>query len=193
MICSKLISISYRQKTLLITITLLNTLIALAVAGCSSQPLMLTTPNSLQIAMDNADQLRSLAKQRALLVKLANQQDTISRKDYQSAQSLYATARGSFDLWINQIQDDLKSGRSADNPDAYNTLVKNASTQSKNFINQIDQLFQVSSRGVETRNIEAFTTAGIELIQTIQKFDRQKRQQLTSELEALRWQAFDTF
>ncbi len=193
MICSTLIPVSHQQKILLIAIILLSTLLTLAVAGCSSQPLMLTTPNSLQVAMDNADQLRSQAKQRVLLVKLANQQGSISGNDYQSAQSLYVTARGSFDLWINQIQADLKSGRSADNPGAYNTLVENASTQSKNFINQIDQLLQVSSRGVETRNVEAFVTAGIELIETVQKIDRKKRLQLIAELETLRWQAFDAF
>ncbi len=191
MIDSTLTPTFHRQKTLLIAITLLSTLIALAVAGCSSQPLMLTTPNSLQVAMDNAGQLRSQAKQRVLLVKLANQQATISDNDYQSAHSLYETAKDSFDMWINQIQADLKSGRSVDNPDAYNALVENASTQSKNFIDHVDQLLQIVPRSAETRNVEAFVTAGIELVQTIQKIDRQKRLQLTDELEALRWQAFD--
>ena len=191
MIVSTLIYTFNRQNLPHILIAFLITLMALAIVGCSMQPTMLTTPNSLQIAMDDSAQLRSQAKQRVLLVKQEEEKRTIKVEDYKLAKELYEAARNSIELWINRLQGDLRSGKPVDNPAEYNALVENVSTRAKNFNEYVDQLTQAVPRGNAAKNVESFVKAGIKLIETIQKIDRQKRIQLISELEALRWQAFD--
>jgi len=186
-----LIHIFYRQKICLLLKTLLGTLIVLAIIGCTSQSVILTTPKSLQDVMNNATHLRSQAEQRVLLVKHANQQTTINGEEYQSAQGLYEVSKDSFDLWIDQVQDNLRSGKRIDNPDVYNMLVRNANKQSEAFIDYVDELLQMVSRGVSKKEIESFIKTGIDLVQTVQKIDREKRQALISELDEIRWQAFD--
>ncbi len=180
----------YGKQVRYLFLLFLNMSLVFAISSCSTQTII-TTPNSLQIAMDNANQLRSQAEQRVLLVKHANQQATINGDEYQSAQSMYGAAKDSFDLWVNQVQDNLRSGKRIDNPDAYNILVKNANKQSEAFIDYVDELLQLVSRGVSKKEIESFIKTGIKLVEVVHKIDSQKRLKLIAELNEIRWQDFD--
>ncbi len=181
----------HQNKTRLLLMVSLYFIIALPIVGCASQSVLLTTPQNLQVAMDNANQLRLQAEQRVLFIKHADQQISLNGDDYQSAQSLYEAAKDSFDLWINQVQDNLKSGKRIDNTDDYNILVNNANKKSEAFIEYADELLQLVSRGVSKKEIESFIKTGIKLVEVVHKIDSHKRLTLISELDDIRWQEFD--
>lgn len=161
----------------------------IGLVGCAK--ILVTTPPSIRTAMDRAETLRLQAEQRVGLLKQANGQGTVDVGDFQTAQAKYGSARESFSVWIDQLQDDLVSGKPVGVSEDYRQLVDNAVDQSKQFNSYVDQILQVAPRGASAEDFKAFAEAGKELIKTIKEIDRQKRQELSLKLENLRWQPFE--
>lgn len=159
------------------------------IAGCSS--ILVTVPPSLQVAMDNAALLRSQAERKSEWLKLAKSREKISNSDYRRSRLLYADARLSLDLWINNVKAKLIGGKPVGDTDDYPQFVNTVADKSTIFNDYVNGLISGESRDVSGYTVLAFAKAAIDTIETIAQIDRQLRLELALKLEKLRWKSFD--
>jgi len=159
--------------------------------GCVNG-ILLTTPPDLQMAMDTAEKMRVEAEGRVKLVKNAHNQGSLNLSDFQEIQNAYGIAQDQFSSWIDNVQNDLNSKKLGSQSVNYMELSENAGNQAKEFNKQVDDILGISSRGDEMETIKSFINSGKELINTIKEIEKNKRQELISKLETLRWKSFDS-
>lgn len=158
--------------------------------GCTS--VMVATPPSVRVAMDNASSLRDQAEQRVVLVKKANTSAEINLDQFERSKMLYEEARQSIGLWIDQLQNDLKTKKPIGESDEYRNLVNTANTKANSFNEYVDNTLNIISRTVTEEDVKAFFQSGIELAEKLKEIDQQKRLEIAADLEKLRWKLFDT-
>lgn len=180
------IRFSYIQNIWFLCVTIILT------AGCSVSGVIVSTPPNLEMAMADCQKLKSHAESQVKLVKLAEQQGKLSSGELTTIQTTYTEAQNLFSQWIDNVQNDLINKRfEFDGSDTdYKALSQSAADKAKEFNELVDKTLQISTRGNEIETIKSFIKVGSEIIDTVKNIDQSKRQELTQQLEKLRWKNY---
>ncbi len=139
---------------------------------------------------------KSNAQEKAQMLILLFNDETIDRMTYRQGQLLYAEAKASFDGLIDELIFDINNGNTEAQSPQFEGVQKAAKSTGDRFIEFVrKQFFRKQGRG-ETADrmkslFETIREVGISIIDGSIKADDSDRSKITSQLEGYKWLPFE--
>jgi hypothetical protein len=141
---------------------------------------------------------QSLAENYAVILKEFGKEDI---KNYAEGIRLYAEGKAEYDGLIEQLQYDLKAGKALDGSAAFQNKLKNAADKRVAFTSFVtDKIIRddperknplaIAAIGLAPELIEALTKAGKTIWQEYRNVNKERKQEILDQLDALKWKAF---
>ena len=139
-------------------------------------------------------ELRSLAESRARLLQGLHQDGDIDNSAYRRGELLYEDARAAFNAWLDAVKAEFSTKESDSPGESTSDLLKSGSTKTEAFLSYADELILGEPRGgVAEAAIELTSKVidtGVSIWRELRSSSKERRKQLLSQLDELRWMPF---
>lgn len=139
-------------------------------------------------------EMRTQAESRVRLLSGLYKDGEVDKTPFQRSQLLYEDARSAFNAWLDAVKAEFSTKESDSPGESTSYLLESGSTKTEKFLSYADGLILGEPRGgVAEAAIELTSKVidtGVSIWNELRSSDKDRRKQLLSQLEELRWVSF---